>query len=769
MLSKFAQTVVSRPKLTVLGWVVISLFALLSLTTSWGGASLWEGLQAKALEVPGSPSARAAQILNENTDSNYQISLLVQGLDVSAHTSEIKTVLDSATKDLASIPGVKPTGVIHPFVAGTDASDPVAAGLMKRFTAGDGKGFLLVVVADLTQFPQRAAETRQAVEKALAAIPSDLKSFSTRVDYVISDQALLSQAIADQARQDLTLSQWLSLPLVFILLLVVFGGLLVAALPVAMALLASVLALTCLYLLSLGLPIQAYAVNVVVLLAMALALSYTLFLVWRYREELYRQDDIQLLLTGEIPTAKLRRRTRRKAPSARFAQALILTMASAGRTVLISSCAVIISLLALLVFTPPAIRALALAGLFTVALVAASCLTLLPALMYLAGPRMERDSLLARLPGVARALRLPAANTYLRRAVQRCLSFVQARPWPFAVAPVIVLLIFSLGALGVSARSTVYEQVPKASEQALFLNTLKAQYPETSATPDARILVRTEEEAAAAFAAQVQRVKNVKSVALDPVQVEGYRVLNVAFSGTSPADSQALGAVRQIRALNPDFQTLVAGAAAAQLDFRSATLKSAPWAVLLIVLCGGGLLYLLTRSFTLSLQALFTSGLTVTAALGISAWIFQDGHFSTLLGFSSVGSLEAAIVLVVLCLGFGLTTDHEMFLLSRLKEAHDIDPTQSGLLPRTIARTRRFTLSAALAMILVFFSAVFSHSLPVKELGVSLVLVLVLNATLVRLLLVPALMSLLSKWNWLPLSALGADTAEGWHNIKPEN
>ena len=250
-----------------------------------------------------------------------------------------------------------------------------------------------------------------------------------------------------------------------------------------------------------------------------------------------------------------------------------------------------------------------------------------------------------------------------------------------------------------------------------------------------------------AWASSVADLEGVRGV--DPAGTVGdYSVLGVRVDGDDPAGSVAVDVVRQIRDDRPDFDTWVTGQAAGQVDFTAALGERVPWAVGLVVLATFVLLFLMTGSVLIPLKALLMNVVSLGASIGVVVWGFQDGNLEGLLDFTSTGAIETIIPPLVLAFGFGLAMDYEVFLLSRIKEFRDAGLSNDDAVVAGLQKSGRIITSAALIIVLVFSGFVVGDVLVIKQTGVALAVAIAIDATLVRVLLVPATMTLLGEWNW---------------------
>jgi RND superfamily putative drug exporter len=228
---------------------------------------------------------------------------------------------------------------------------------------------------------------------------------------------------------------------------------------------------------------------------------------------------------------------------------------------------------------------------------------------------------------------------------------------------------------------------------------------------------------------------------------DAYRLVAIRVSGP-PASDEAQDLVTTITALNPGFETYVGGQASGQIDFLDSMSRGAPYAVALVVIGTFVLLFLMTGSVVIPVKALVLNVISLGAALGVVVWIFQDGNLEGLLNFSSVGAVESMVPFLVLAFGFGLSMDYEVFLLSRIAEEYEAGAPSDRAVSLGLQRTGRIITSAALLIVIVFAGFIAGDILIIKEMGTALVAAVLIDATIVRMLLVPATMTILGQWNW---------------------
>jgi RND superfamily putative drug exporter len=694
--SSLGRRVARHPRLTVVVWAVLTALGLALALLGLGGEGLFDRVTTGAPAVAGSESQRADDVLAAQDEDGPEITLLVRGVEpADPQVVEAMTDVDAG---LVAIEGVDT--VINPFVLPGGVEDEAARPLLAR----DGDGFLTVV--------------------------------TLRTD--------LDAELTDQVEEDLTSGERIALPVALLVMVLVFGGFLAAAMPMAGALASIGVGLGALLGLTYVLDVDASVVNVVTVLGLGLSIDYGLLVVSRYREELHR-----LLAAGDDPALR-----RRRGDGVVHA-ALVRTMATAGRTVAFSALTVAISIAGLMVFRPDILRSVGAGGLAVVLVAVATALTLVPALLAFTGRRLARPGLLGRVPALRPVLARTADVQSDEGAFSRLAARVQRHPVWVLVGTVVVLVVLALPVLGIHVRNSGIELLPASAPQREFVDELAAQYP-SSVGPQVVAVVDASVEEAQAWADDLAGLDGVASV--DPAAPVGdHAVVGVHVEGDDAGGPEAVAVVREVRALDPGFDVSVTGQAAGQVDFLDALGERVAWAAGIVVVATFVLLFLMTGSVVLPLKALVTNALSLAASLGVLVWVFQDGHLEGLLGFASVGGIETYVVALVVAFAFGLAMDYEVFLLARVKELHDAGVPDAEAVRLGLQRSGRIITSAAAIVVVVFAGFVSGELLVIKEVGLALAVAVVVDATIVRLLLVPATMTLLGRYNWWaprPLRAL---------------
>lgn len=731
MFDRLARAIARRPRTTALAWLAALVAAVLLAIVGIGGSGLFDRLESGALRVPGSESQAARDILEENESTGPTVTLVVQGVDVTdeAEVAAIALAIAPMRADLAAIPGV--AMVVDPFLFPGGPADPDAASLVS--TTRDG--FLLAVDLAPGLSQDEEAETSAAVVERLRIVPGELADAAPGATGIVTSSALITRAVIDQVEADLKTGELIALPVSLLVMVVVFGGFLAAGLPLAGAIASIVGGLAVLLAFTYVMDVDSVVVNVVTVVGLGLSIDYGLLIVSRYREELRAAVD-------DLDHPRARRRHRDPVVE----RALGRTLTTAGRTVMFSAVTVAISIAGLLVMRAEILRSLGAAGVSVVVLAVVSALTLVPALLVLLGRRMLRPPLLARVPGVrvlVRRLGDVAPEDGLFSGLARG---VQAHPWWVMLGSLVVLAVLAAPALGLQMRNSTTELLPPTSDQRTVLEIIGSGYP-ASASPAVVVVAEATLAEVGEWAPEVGALPDVLSVD-PPAQVGSYVVLGVRPDTTDAGGPVASDVVRAVRDLDPGFEIWVMGQAASQIDFVDSLLDGLPWAVTIVVVTTFVLLFLMTGSVLVPVKALLVNALSLTASLGITVWVFQEGHLEGFLDFVSPGGIESYIVAVALAFGFGLAMDYEVFLLSRIKELYDGGMSNDDAVVYGLQRSGRIITSAALVMIVVFAGFVAGQLLVIKEIGVALAVTVLVDATLVRMLLVPATMTLLGTWNW---------------------
>jgi RND superfamily putative drug exporter len=430
--------------------------------------------------------------------------------------------------------------------------------------------------------------------------------------------------------------------------------------------------------------------------------------------------------------------------------ALRRTMQAAGRTVLFSGITVAVSLCGLMVYRATFLRAIGAAGVSVVAVAVLVALTLVPAMLAVVKVRMIRPGLVHRLPGVGNLIRRLGDVAPEEGVFSRLARLVQRFPVIVLLIVLSALFVATLPVLKIELTASGIAQLPTSSGQRQLFDTLETQFP-YAATPAVTVVANTTAGRTRTLVDELKVLPSVSSVdpptGLGVVAGKQLTSINVRVAGSegSPAAREV---VRAIRELDPGYQTWTTGTTSALLDYQDDLKSRTPLALGIVVLATFVLLFLMTGSVLVPLKALLMNVVSLGASLGVLVWVFQDGNLEGLLNFSSVGGIETFIPPMTLAFGFGLAMDYEVFLLSRISEYRRQGYRNDEAVVMGLQRSGRIITSAALIIVVVFAGFIFGKLLIIKQTGLSLAVAVAIDATLVRMLLVPATMTLLGEWNW---------------------
>jgi trehalose monomycolate/heme transporter len=521
----------------------------------------------------------------------------------------------------------------------------------------------------------------------------------------------LADQVSAQSRHDLARAEALSLPILLVLLVVIFGSVVAALLPVAVGVLTILGAFTGLRLLTMITDVSVFAANVITLLGLGLAIDYGLFVISRFREE---------LADGRDTATALRR-----------------TLRTAGRTVAVSAVTVAVSLSSLLLFPQAFLRSMAMGGVLAVLLAMLFALTVLPALLGVLGPRVN-----------SLRVRRRSGGTGGGAAWGRIAHGVMRRPVTVAVAVLAVLVVLGLPFLRISFGWVDARVLPQGAQARQAQELLDSDFPNNAASPIEAIVSGGTPAGLAAYRDRVAAVPGVTSAVIAG-SARGATRVTAQFS--APAVSpQARQVVRDIRGLAPPpgASVLVGGRSATFADLLDSLAGRLPWMALLVAITTFVLLFLSFGSVVLPIKAMLMNVLSLSATFGALVWIFQEGHLSGLLDFTSTGDIDATQPILLLAVAFGLSMDYEVFLLSRVREQYDLTGDTTGSVATGLQRTGGIITSAALLLMVVCGAFATAHVLLVKLVGIGLLVAIAVDATIVRVLLVPATMRLLGRFNW---------------------
>jgi RND superfamily putative drug exporter len=566
------------------------------------------------------------------------------------------------------------------------------------------------------------AKNYQAIEGRLSA-----PGLSTQV----GGQVPTMSAINKQVTGDIGRAEGISMPLLLILLLVIFGSLAAASLPLAIGGIGILGSFAALRLLTLVTNVSIYSINITTILGLGLAIDYGLFMVSRFREELDRQDST--------------------------ADAVAATVATAGRTVAVSGITVAVALASLMLFPEMFLRSMGYGGVATVLVDMLAALTVLPALLAVLGPRVNALRVRRRVQRPARAGQGLAGQARAEQsgAWYRIARSVMRRPVAYVVVILLVLLALASPFRLITWGGTDARALPAGAPARVVAQTLNRDFPGNPSSP-IEVVTRlagpatapAQHAALATYVRSVDHLPGVSSAALTGVRGDIARV-DVRYAA-DPYSAAARDIVTAVRAVPPPAggHVYVGGVTAQLVDELSSLGHTLPWMALVMCLATFVLLFLAFGSVVLPLKAIVMNVLSLSATFGVIVWIFQEGHLSGLLGFTPTGTIDPSMPILMLAIIFGLSMDYEVFLLSRIRERYDATGDNSAAVASGLQRTGGLITSLAFLLVIVVGAFSASGITFIKLLGVGMIVALVVDATIVRILLVPATMRLLGRANW---------------------
>jgi len=550
-----------------------------------------------------------------------------------------------------------------------------------------------------------AASLRSSAEPN-AVVDRLSKDFAARHDLQLGGSDVAQRQTNLQARKDLSFAELLAFPLLALLALLIFRGV-AAFLPLAVGVTSVLGSLVALRMINAGFPLSSFALNVVVGLGLGLSIDYSLILVSRFREELGR--------------------------GAETASAVTTTITTAGRTVIFSALTVAAAMASLTVFPLRFLQSIGVGGVVVALTAAASSLMLLPALFVLLGSRLGHS----RPAPAGQGLWYRLAHGVMRR------------PGIIAAVTVAGLLLLAVPTLKTRWSGVDASVLPSGQSSRVVSDTIARDFPAATGAPIVLALDAPADARPrlAAYARELARIAGVASVTAPRPLSSSEWQLNLATAG-APIGEASQRALNDVRALPAPYPVAVGGQAAGFHDQQSSIASSLPLGLAILALSTLIILWLMTGSVILPIKALAMNGLAVGAALGLLVLVFQGGRLTGPLAYTSQGGIESTDFLVLAAIVFGLSTDYGVFLLTRIKEAHDRGLPNREAVAAGLQRTGRLVTAAALMVAVALGAFGTSQVIFIKELGLGTAAAVLIDAFVVRALLVPALMALLEGWNW---------------------
>ncbi|WLW50916.1 MMPL family transporter [Streptomyces sp. YU58] len=671
MLSTLARASTRRP-LTVIGlWVA---FLLLGFGL---GTGVFANLSDDVPDVPGTESDRADDHLSGISPTGESVTAVVAGESVS--DAALRVQVERTVAEVREIAGV--AAVPDPY--GTP-------GLVAR----DGQALIIPVTFE-------GGLSDEAEEEATDAAVARIQEIDAP-DVHVSGGELLGRQLGERAQEDVKNAELISLPVVLALLLVVFGGLRAAALPLVIAVSGIAGAFLALFAFSQVTDISVYAIQVTTMLGLGLAVDYALLMLVRFREERRHTEDV--------------------------VEAVHRTVAAAGRTVLFSGLTVAVSLTGLLVFPSVFLRSMGLAVAAVVVIDMLAAVTLLPALLAKFGGKIAPSR--AKAQGEEGRLFARLARFAARRRIAVLVTVVPA------------LLVLALPVTGMRIAIGDAQQLPSSTEARQLYDTVGAHFPPGTGVSPVTVVLKPGTDPATA-----DWIRALSPTSESRELPGGHTVVELQPPGSVDGKA-ATDLVERVRDVRGDEPVEVTGVAARLVDFRAMLGERAPWAALTVLAGIFVLLFAFTGSVLIPLRTIATTLLSLGAALGVVVWVFQDGHLAGLLGAEGLGALSLTAPPLIIAIAFGLAMDYELFILARMREARQHGGDDREAVVTGLRRSGRVVTCAALLLAVVFGAFMTGGFSPILQIGLGLTLAVLIDATVVRMLLVPATMALLGRRAW---------------------
>ena len=687
MFEKLGHLVVRRRK------AMVVLFIVSILTAGTVGSMVFSRLDSGGYSNPKSDSYQVYNYLNKNlkiADPNVVVVVDSDNLSITDPTVVAKARVLEA--EMAKAPGV--TKVVSYWNAGGE----------KTLAASDGKAAYILVYSEDEAFTPGSQEMGKYFQKNFDGKRDGLTIYSGGVGVV-------GNAINTKIADDLKIAEAISIPLTFILLVFVFGAMAASAMPLIVGVSAILGAFFLLYLISLVTSVSIYALNLTTGMGLGLGIDYALLIVNRFREELHRGKNVE--------------------------DSIVDTMASAGKTVFYSGLTVLVTLSSLTFFPLPFLKSFGYAGISVVAIAVAGALFGLPPILAMLGKKVDK--------GVIRKSAITHKDDGRWAQTAR---LVMKRP-----VAVVLLSLIVLGIMAAPIKNIAFSQgdariLPASNPAAIATAIQESRFSSNIATIDILIMDGVgKEEQISSYIQNVKKVSGIVDVAT-PRNI-GNDIQIVAYESMLPRSPEAQKLIHELRDVPAPAGTLIGGVAADYTDTQDGISQTLPLALGWIAISVLILLFVFTGSIILPIKAVLLNVMSLAATMGVMTWIFVDGNLQWLVGsFTVTGTLDTSIVILIFVVVFGLSMDYELFLLSRIREEHLLGRSNVESVATGLQRSARIITAAAVLLAVVFAAFVTSGVTSIKMMGFGVAFAVLLDATLVRALLVPALMRLLGERNW---------------------
>ena len=672
----------------------VALFVIGILVAGAVGSLIFSRLDSGGYSDPNSDSYKVYEYLRDDLKvEDPAVVVVIDAGDRDVTEPAVAQQAIALEKKMAQEEGV--TKTLSFWGAGSDAN----------LKSADGKAAYVLVFGKGEAFSADSEDLGKLFQEKYDGEFSGLRLYAGGV-------AVVGHAITKKISDDLKIAEAISIPLTFILLAFVFGALAASAMPLIVGVSAIVGAFFILYLISLFTAVSVYSLNLTTGMGLGLGIDYALLMVNRFREELKKGKSVD--------------------------ESVITTMATAGKTVFYSGLTVLVTMVSLTFFPLPFLKSFGYAGVSVVALAVVGAIFGLPPILAMMGKRINKG------PVRKSAMEPKEDGRWADTA-----RFVMRRPVPIVLLSLIALGIMASPLQNISFSQGDSRMLPASNPAAIATALQTERFPGQTGTPIEIITFdgANKVDALNDYANRISQVEGIVGVV--PPQVIGDDVRIVAYQSMLPRTPESQKLIHDLRDVKAPAGTLIGGVAADYTDSQDGISRTLPWAFGWIAISVLLLVFVFTGSIILPIKAVLLNVLSLAATMGVLTWVFIDGNLQWLVGsFTVTGSLDTSIVILIAVVVFGLSMDYELFLLSRIREEHlegrsNVESVATGL-----QRSARIITAAAVLLAVVFAAFVTSGVTSIKTMGFGVALAVLLDATLIRALLVPALMRLMGERNW---------------------
>ena len=688
MFENLGKFIVRRSK------VVLLLFVLMTLFAGGVGSLVFGTLDSGGYSDKNSESAKATEYIINKFNVQEPIVALVVDSTIGVNDPGVATKAAALEQEILNVQGVSKTFSYW------------STGGASTMRSTDGKAGFILVYADLK------ADDWDGFQSLGNSIQSRFDGKYKGLDVYAGGAGVITHAINHKIEKDLLLAEFIAIPLTFLLLLFVFGAMVASAMPLFVGVSAILGSFLIIFLISQFTSVSVFALNLITGLGLGLGIDYALLMVNRFREELHHGKSVE--------------------------DSVVITVATAGKTVFYSGLTVLVTMASMLFFPLDFLKSFGYAGIAVISMAIIGAVCALPALLALLGEKVDK--------GVVRKSAITPKEDGRWAQTART---VMRRPIPVVVAAVTILGIMALPVLNIAFAQIDSRVLPATDRAAISSQVIETRFDGLVGSP-IEVVVPNGVGQESEISSFLNRVKNVDGIVrVGAIETYGRDIRVQVISSIASRSTASERVIHEIRALDKPSGTLIGGSAADFTDSQDGIASKLPFALGWIALTVLILIFIFTGSIILPFKAIILNALSLCATLGVITWIFIDGHLKWLVGdFTVTGTLDTGSVILVAVVVFGLSMDYELFLLSRIREEHLSGKSNVESVAVGLQRSARIITAAALLLAAVFATFVTSGVTSIKMLGFGVALAVLLDATLVRALLVPALMRLFGERNW---------------------